>query len=164
MVYFFCRVYFICRCINYFCRNGLFTEACNCKWIFYFHYIGLYSVKNVGFLLIELLKHRYFIVLTESLWWQDTWPQKFKACLHLSTCIRMTCCIQLLLSERVSNLTEYIMFSFNMIPTCLHGNTDIALTCKEPLSILCITISLVKGPKTEIASCYTENETVTVML
>lgn len=51
-----------------------------------------------------------------------------------------------------------------MIPTCLHGNTDIALTRKEPLSILRIIISLVKGLKTKVASCYTENETVTVVL
>ena len=103
-------------------------------------------------------------MFTESLWWQATWPQKFKDCLHLSSCIRMTCCIQLLLSERVSDLTEFIMLSFNMIPTCLHGNTDVALSCKEPLSILCIIISLVKGLKTEVASCYMENETVTVVL
>ena len=103
-------------------------------------------------------------MLTESLWWQATWPQKFKAFLHSSSCIGMTCCIQLSPSERVSNLTEFIMLTFNMIPTCLHGNTDIALTCKEPLSILHIIVSLVKGLKTEVASCYTENETVTVVL
>jgi hypothetical protein len=164
MVCFFCCVYCVCRCINYFCRNGLFTEACNCKWIFYFLCINLYSVNNVGFLLVQLLKHSYFIVLTESLWWQATWPQKFKACLHLSSCIRMTCCIQLSLSERVSNLTEFIMLSFNMIPTCLHGNTDIALTCKEPLSILHTIIGLIKGLKTEVTSCYAENEMVTIVL
>ena len=165
MVYFFCRVYYcVCRCINYFCRNDHLTEACNCKLIFYFNYFSLYSCKNVGFLLIQLLKHRYFIVLTESLLWQATWPQKFKACLHLSSCTGMTCCIQLLLSERVSNLTEFIMLSFNMISTCLHGNTDIALTCKEPLSILHFIVSLVKGLKTEVASCYAENETLTFVL
>jgi hypothetical protein len=164
MVYFFCHVYRVCRCINYKCRKGLFTEACNCKWIFHFHYISLYIVKNVGFLLIHLLKHGYFIVLTESLWWQATWLQKFMACLHLSSCIRMMCSIQLSLSERVSNLIEFIMLLFNTIPTCLHGNTDIALICEEPLSILHIIISLVKGLKTEVASCYIGNETVTIVL